>query len=127
MQNLQLLAPSYFTRFVYLTYVLRRRILAIFLAAYGTFDSFYDIHFIRTLRNRESEAAAQAAGTSNNDQNSWNYGQVLAVLVWAPIFVEYLYVIIKGPEESKDKRRLSAGEAFIDETKHVAVPVSDLA
>ena len=114
-------APSYFIRSIYLIYVLRRRILAIVLAAYGIFDSFYDIQFIRTLRDRELNVATQAPVASNNDQDNWGYGQILAVLIWIPIFVEYLYVIIWGPGEREDDQRQSAAETLLDETKYVGV------
>lgn len=112
-------APSHTTRFIYLIVTLRRRILAIILAAYGIFDSFYDIQFIRTLRDRELEVAAQTEVASNNEQDNWGYGQILAVLIWAPIFVEYVYVVLKGPEGSEEKRRQATSETLIDETKYV--------
>jgi hypothetical protein len=121
MHSSQLPAPSHTTRFIYLIVVLRRRILAIILAAYGIFDSFYDIQFIRTLRNRDLEAAAQAEVASNNEQDSWGYGQILAVLIWAPIFVEYVYVVLKGPEESEEARRRDTLETVLDETKYVGL------
>jgi hypothetical protein len=114
-------APSHLTRFIYLIVVLRRRILAIVLAAYGIFDSFYDIRFIRTLRNRELQVAAQAEVASNNEQDNWGYGQILAVLIWAPIFVEYLYVVLKGPEESEEEQRQTTAETHLGETKYVGL------
>jgi hypothetical protein len=117
----QLPAPSYVTRSFYLTLVLRRRILAIMLAAYGIFDSFYDIQFIRTLRDRELEVAAQAEVASPNEQDNWGYGQILAVLIWAPIFVEYLYVVLKGPEGSDEERRQTTAETLVGETKYVGL------
>ena len=58
---------------------------------------------------------------STNEQDNWGYGQILAVLIWIPIFVEYLYVIIKGPEEKEDDRRQSTAETLNDEMRYVGV------
>lgn len=78
--------------------------MAILLAAYGVFDSYYDIGFIQSLRDTQQEVANSTLETSTNDQDTWGYGQILAVLIWAPVFVEYIYVIIKGDEHAEEEK-----------------------
>jgi hypothetical protein len=117
------LAPSHFTRFFFLAFALRRRILAVILGAYGIFDSFYDIRFIRTLRDREIEVAAQAEVATTNEDDSWGYGQILAVLIWAPIFVEYIYIIFGGPEKEEDKPPSTVG--ILEDTRYDSVPLHE--
>jgi hypothetical protein len=121
----QLPAPSYASRLINVIVVLGRRILAVFLAAYGVFDSFYDIQFIWTLRNRELGVAAMAEAASKNEQDSWGYGQILAVLIWAPVPVEYLYVVLGGPEAERRRRRRRRRQASpgtpLDKTKYIGL------
>ena len=50
------------------------------------FDSYIDIRFLWYLRVREKDIA------SADDEGQWGYGQILALFVWVPIFVEYFYV-----------------------------------
>jgi hypothetical protein len=107
--------------------VLGRQMLAALLAAYGIFDSFYDIQFIQNLRNRELELAANATVASKNEQDNWGYGQILAVLIWAPVPVEYLYVVLRGgPEEERGRRRRRRRQQAspgtpLDETKYTGL------
>ena len=49
------------------------------------FDSYIDIRFLWYLRVQEQNIAF----ADNEDQ--WGYGQILALFVWVPIFVEYFY------------------------------------
>ncbi len=56
------------------------------LAAYAMFDSYIDIRFLWYLRVQEQDISS----ADNEDQ--WGYGQILALFVWVPIFVEYFYV-----------------------------------
>ena len=63
-----------------------RRVIALLLAAYAMFDSYIDIRFLWYLRVREQEISS----ADNEDQ--WGYGQILALFVWVPVFVEYFYV-----------------------------------
>lgn len=108
-----------------MAFALRRRILAVFLGAYGIFDSFYDIEFIQTLRGKEFEVAAQAEVAATNDEDSWGYGQILAVLIWAPIFVEYIYIILGGPEnKGEDKLQPTVG-ILGEDTRYDTVPLHD--
>lgn len=60
---------------------------AYLLAAYALFDSYYDIRFLWYLRNQEKDIA------SNDTENEWGYGQILAVFVWVPVLVEYFYIL----------------------------------
>jgi hypothetical protein len=109
--------------------VLGRQMLAGLLAAYGIFDSLYDIQFIQNLRNRELEVAANAVVASKNEQDNWGYGQILAVLIWAPVPVEYLYVVLRGgPEEGRRRRRrrrrrqqLASPRTPLDETEYIGL------
>ena len=119
------LAPNYFTRFFSLTFALRRRILAVILGAYGIFDSFYDIEFIRTLRNKELEVAARAEATTMNEEDSWGYGQILAVLIWAPIFVEYIYIVLGGPENQEEDKSQPTIGILVDDTRYVSLPLHE--
>jgi hypothetical protein len=108
-----------------LAFALRRRILAVILGAYGIFDSFYDIEFIQTLRNKELEVAAQAEVTATNDEDSWGYGQILAVLIWAPIFVEYIYIVLGGPENQEEDKPQSTVGILDDDTRYVSLPLHE--
>lgn len=60
--------------------------IALLLAAYAMFDSYIDIRFLWYLRVRERNIS------SADDEDQWGYGQILALFVWVPIFVEYFYV-----------------------------------
>ena len=119
------LATNYFTRFFFLVFALRRRILAIILGAYGIFDSLYDIRFIQTLRDRELEVAAQAEVTTMNDEDSWGYGQILAVLIWAPIFVEYIYIVLGGPEKKEEDKLQPTVGILAEDTRYDSVPLHE--
>ena len=63
-----------------------RRLIAYILATYGLFAIIIDIQFILYLRVAESEIASQ------DNEDEWGYGQLLAVFVWIPVYVEYIYV-----------------------------------
>lgn len=39
--------------------------------------------------------------------NDWGYGQILAVLIWAPVLVEFVNAVIK-PFRGAHKRRLES-------------------
>jgi hypothetical protein len=68
---------------------------AIILAAYGIFDSFFDISFISTLRSKER--AISSSSQQGDNEDVWGYGQILAVLIWLPVVVEYIYdVLFRG-------------------------------
>ncbi len=56
------------------------------LAVYGLFAITFDIKFVISLRNEESKIA------SEDNEDVWGYGQFLAVFVWIPVYVEYIYV-----------------------------------
>ena len=60
--------------------------IAVLLAAYAMFDSYIDIRFLWYLRLREQDIS------SADDEDQWGYGQILALFVWVPVFVEYFYV-----------------------------------
>lgn len=60
---------------------------AYLLAVCALFDSYYDIRFLWYLRNQEKDIS------SNDTENQWGYGQILAVFVWVPVLVEYFYVL----------------------------------
>ena len=49
------------------------------------FDAYIDIRFLWYLRAQEQDIA------SKDDEDQWGYGQILALFVWVPIFVEYFY------------------------------------
>ena len=53
---------------------------------YGLFAISIDIWFVIILREEEKYIASE----DNEDQ--WGYGQILAVFVWIPVFVEYIYI-----------------------------------
>jgi len=90
------LVRAHLLRFAKLIYSLRRSIIALVLAAYGVVDSYVDINFIGTLRDAEKAVALK------DEEDAWGYGQILAVLIWVPIFVEYIYNLIKGPEDKTE-------------------------
>lgn len=92
---------AHLLRSVKLVYGLQRSIIALALAAYGVVDSYLDINFVGTLRNAEKAIALK------DDEDAWGYGQILAVLIWVPVFVEYIYNLIKGPEDKTEDTRTS--------------------
>jgi hypothetical protein len=63
-----------------------RRLIAYILAIYGLFAIVIDIQFVLFLRAQESTIA------SADNEDEWGYGQLLAVFVWIPVYVEYIYV-----------------------------------
>ena len=60
--------------------------IALLLAAYAMFDSYIDIRFLWYLRIQEQDISFE------DNEDEWGYGQILALFVWVPIFVEYFYV-----------------------------------
>ena len=50
------------------------------------FDTYIDIRFLWYLRKLEQDIS------SADNEDEWGYGQILALFVWVPIFVEYFYV-----------------------------------
>jgi hypothetical protein len=77
------------------------------------------------LRNRELEVAAQAEATTMNEEESWGYGQILAVLIWAPIFVEYIYIILGGPEKQEEDKPQPTVGILVDDTRYDSVPLHE--
>ena len=77
---------------------------AYLLAVYALFDSYYDIRFLWYLRNQEKD------NSSNNTENQWGYGQILAVFVWVPVLVEYFYSLgwkLRFWGKSEDKEQIN--------------------
>ena len=100
------------------------------------FDSYIDIRFLWYLRVREQDISFE----DNEDQ--WGYGQILALFVWVPIFVEYFYVFGKernfwgkintNVEKKRAKRRSyemieRANEQKVDATDHPPSHKPDIA
>ena len=48
--------------------------------------------------------------------NDWGYGQILAVLIWAPVLVEFAHAVIK-PFRGAHKRRLESPSGVSDGTQ----------
>ena len=48
------------------------------------------------------QALAVSIGTSDQD-NSWSFGQIVAVVIFGPVLLEPVYVYFKGPPELDDK------------------------
>ena len=109
--------------------------IALLLAAYAMFDSYIDIRFLWYLRVREQNISFE----DNEDQ--WGYGQILALFVWVPIFVEYFYVfgnernlwgkISINVEKEMAKRRSyemieRANEQKVDATDHAPLNKPDI-
>ena len=99
------------------------------------FDSYIDIRFLWYLRVREQDISS----ADNEDQ--WGYGQILALFVWVPIFVEYFYVFglprnlwgnINTNLEKKMAKRESyemierANEQKVDATDHPPLNKRDI-
>ena len=100
------------------------------------FDSYIDIRFLWFLRAQEQNISF----ADNEDQ--WGYGQILALFVWVPIFVEYFYVfgferklwgkISSNLERNTGKRRSYemiefANEQKVDATDHPSLKRRDIA
>ena len=45
-----------------------------------------------------------AVRKSEQGLNDWGYGQILAVLIWAPVLVEFVHAVVK-PFRGAHKRR----------------------
>ena len=110
--------------------------IALLLAAYAMFDSYIDIRFLWYLRVQEQDISLK----DNEDQ--WGYGQILALFVWVPIFVEYIYVFgfernlwgnINTNLEKKVAERRSyemidfANEQKVDASDHIPLKKRDTA
>ena len=48
--------------------------------------------------------------------NDWGYGQILAVLIWAPVIVEFIHAIIK-PFRGAHKRRQESPPGVLDDNQ----------
>lgn len=110
--------------------------IALLLAAYAMFDTYIDIRFLWFLRVQEQNISS----ADNEDQ--WGYGQILALFVWVPIFVEYFYVFgfernlwgkMNTKLETKMAQRRSyelierANEQKVDATNHNPLNKRDMA
>ena len=110
--------------------------IALLLAAYAMFDSYIDIRFLWYLRLQEQDISS----ADNEDQ--WGYGQILALFVWVPIFVEYFYVFgfernIWGKIDTKVEKEMAerenyemierANEQKVDATDHATLSRGDVA
>ena len=60
-----------------------------------------------------------------NEEDSWGYGQILAVLIWAPIFVEYIYIILGEPENREEDKPLPTVGILDDDTRYVSLPLHE--
>jgi hypothetical protein len=60
-----------------------------------------------------------------NEEDSWGYGQILAVLIWAPIFVEYIYIILGGPENQEEDKPQPTVGILDDDTRYVSLPLHE--
>lgn len=113
-----------------------RRVIALLLAAYAMFDSYIDIRFLWYLRLQEQDISS----ADNEDQ--WGYGQILALFVWVPTFVEYFYmfglernlwgkVSTKLEKEMVERRKYEmielANEQKVDATDHATSSKGDMA
>ena len=77
----------------------RREHFAYLLGCYGLFAIILDTQFLLSLRDQE-----KTVGTDVEDGN-WSYGQILAIFVWVPVFVEYVYVFMfeSRPRDGEQK------------------------
>ena len=66
--------------------------MAVVLAAYGVVDCFVEVMYIMAVRKPEQGL------------NDWGYGQILAVLIWAPVLVEFVHAVVK-PFRGAHKRQ----------------------
>jgi hypothetical protein len=48
--------------------------------------------------------------------NDWGYGQILAVLIWAPVLVEFVHALIK-PFRGAHKRQLESPLRMSDDSQ----------
>jgi hypothetical protein len=48
------------------------------------------------------QALAVSTGASDQD-NSWSFGQIVAVVIFLPVLLEFVYVYLKGPPETESK------------------------
>ena len=110
--------------------------IALLLAAYAMFDSYIDIRFLWYLRVDEQDVS------SADEEYQWGYGQILALFVWVPIFVEYFYVFgferglwgkinIKMEHKVAERRSYEmierANEQKVDATDHTRSNKVDIA
>jgi hypothetical protein len=77
-----------------------KKVVALFLAAYGIVACFLDIDVLSLLR--EPWRFEKVQGTAA-DENVWGYGQILAVFIWAPVLVEYVHGLINSTNELKQE------------------------
>jgi hypothetical protein len=74
------------------------------LAAYGVVDCFVEVMYIMAVRKPEQGL------------NDWGYGQVLAVLIWAPVLVEFVHAVIK-PFRGAHRRQQELPPGVSDDNK----------
>ncbi|RMZ03277.1 hypothetical protein D0862_05728 [Hortaea werneckii] len=60
-------------------------------------------------------------GRSWQDKTKWTFGQLIAVTIWAPILIEFLYSAIFGVEEAQEHRLIAPFKV----TKQASNPVED--
>ncbi|RMY65617.1 hypothetical protein D0863_09000 [Hortaea werneckii] len=60
-------------------------------------------------------------GRSWQDKTKWTLGQLIAVTIWAPILIEFLYSAIFGVEEAQEHRLIAPFKV----TKQASNPVED--
>jgi hypothetical protein len=53
--------------------------------------------------------------------NGWGYGQILAVLIWAPVLVEFFHAVVK-PFRGAHKRRQEPSSAVSDDNQFNGEP-----
>jgi hypothetical protein len=63
--------------------------------------------------------------TTVNEEDDWGYGQILAVLIWAPIFVEYIYIVLGGPENQEEDKALPTVGILDNDTRYVGLPLHE--
>ena len=56
--------------------------------------------------------------------NDWGYGQILAVLIWAPVIVEFVHAVIK-PFRGVHKRRQESPPGVPDDNQHGGEPTDE--
>ena len=86
-----------------------RSVIAVVLAAYGVVDCFVEVMYIMTVRKPEQGL------------NDWGYGQILAVLIWAPVIVEFLHAIFKpfrGAHKRPEEKESRSGVSDEDNQLH---------
>ncbi|RMZ12247.1 hypothetical protein D0860_03031 [Hortaea werneckii] len=60
-------------------------------------------------------------GRSWQDKTKWTFGQLIAVTIWAPILIEFLYSAIFGVEEAQEHRLIAPFKV----TKQTSNPIED--